>query len=169
MDEMIAEIVGLWAALYSPDGDPVTPSFSLASTPEGVSAAVRVWSGRGDYRDRSVSAKPTASAAVAALRDMMRREATTAVERTTPPGATDAEVARLRAELADARRELADVRANYEELCHAVQTHRTASLALEEARILRLGENAGAVDLRTATHLRDDALAKLYALAGVEL
>lgn len=89
--------------------------------------------------------------------------------RTAPPGATDAEVARLRAELADARRELADVRANYEELCHAAQTHRTASLALEEARILRLGGNAGAVDLRTATHRREDALAKLYALAGVEL
>lgn len=81
MDEMIAEIVGLWAAIYSPDGDPVTPSFSLASTPEGVSAAVQARSGRGDYRDRSVSAKPTASAAMVALRDALRREATTAVDK----------------------------------------------------------------------------------------
>lgn len=95
MDEMIEEIVALWVALYSPEGDPIAPSFSLTTAPAGVSAAVRLGSGSG-RGDHSVCAKPTASAAVAALRDMMRREARTAVDRHT------SKVAALRAALGEA-------------------------------------------------------------------
>lgn len=79
MDEMIAEVMALWLALYSPDGDLVVPSFSLASTPAGVSASVRA--DRVLRGDHSVSAKPTASAAVTALRDMMRMEARTTADK----------------------------------------------------------------------------------------